>query len=98
MSAYRDKKLLELCRELPCQCCGRNNGTVVAAHSNQIKDGKGIGIKAPDYRVAALCHECHFEVDNGNKLSKEEKCEIWDAAHRATIGYMFEHGMIGVLK
>jgi CRISPR/Cas system-associated protein Cas10 (large subunit of type III CRISPR-Cas system) len=98
MAQYRDKRLLELCRELPCQICGRQNGTIVAAHSNQIKDGKGTGIKAPDYRVAALCNECHFEVDNGNKLSKEEKRELWDAAHKSTIGYMFEHKMIGVLK
>jgi hypothetical protein len=51
---YRNKKLLEACREMPCQHCGSEDGTVVAAHSNQLRDGKGRGIKAHDYRVAAL--------------------------------------------
>ena len=95
---YRNKKLLELCRELPCQVCGRIDGTVCAAHSNQLRDGKGTSIKAHDYRVAAMCVNCHHSIDNGNNLSKDERREIWELAHRLTIGYMFEHDMIGVLK
>jgi hypothetical protein len=50
----RSKKLLEACREIPCQLCGAQDGTVVAAHSNQAKHGKGRGIKASDEFVAAL--------------------------------------------
>ena len=38
---YRNKKLLEVVREAPCMHCGAQDGTVVAAHSNQLKDGKG---------------------------------------------------------
>jgi len=63
--------------------CGIQDGTVVAAHSNQSKHGKGRGIKASDQYVAALCHRCHFEVDQG-KGTREEKNAIWDEAHRLT--------------
>ena len=69
---YRNKKLLEIVRESPCQCCGRKDGTIVAAHSNQQRDGKGTSIKAHDYRIAALCYRCHHELDAGIKLTKEQ--------------------------
>ena len=36
----RSKALLEACREIPCQHCHRDDGTVVAAHSNQARHGK----------------------------------------------------------
>lgn len=91
---YRNKKLLEVVRKSPCQHCGNQNGTVVAAHSNQLRDGKGRGIKAHDYRIAALCYDCHMELDQGNKLSKQERVEIWDEAHRKTIGWLFENDLL----
>jgi hypothetical protein len=91
---YRNKKLLELIRVIPCQHCGLQDGTVVAAHSNQLRDGKGRGIKAHDYRVAALCYRCHSELDQGNKLTREERVQMWEEAHRNTIGWLFEHDML----
>ena len=87
---YRNQKLLEAVRACPCQHCGREDGTVVAAHSNQLRDGKGRGLKAHDYRIAALCFTCHANVDQG-MLSREEKREIWEEAHRKTIGWLFEN-------
>jgi hypothetical protein len=89
---YRNKKLLELVRQCPCQTCGTQDGTVVAAHSNQLRDGKGRGIKAHDYRIAALCYRCHMELDQGTKMTKAERTESWDEAHRGTIGWLFENG------
>jgi len=91
---YRNKRLLELLRESPCQHCGRRDGTIVAAHSNQLRDGKGRGIKAHDYRAAALCYSCHMELDQGSKLSKDERVELWEDAHRKTIGWLFENDHI----
>lgn len=91
---YRNKALLEAVREAPCMHCGTQNGTVVAAHSNQLRDGKGRGIKAPDYRIAAMCFTCHHELDQGNKLSKAERVNMWDEAHRATIGWLFENDIL----
>jgi hypothetical protein len=93
---YRNRKLLDLARELPCQHCGVSDGTVVAAHSNQLRDGKGRGIKAHDYRIASLCFRCHAELDQGATMSKQERVEMWEEAHRKTIGLFFELGLIAV--
>jgi hypothetical protein len=87
---YRNKKLLEIVRESPCQNCGAMDGTVVAAHSNQLRDGKGRSLKAYDYRIAALCYTCHMELDQGSKMSKAERVEMWEEAHRNTIGWLFD--------
>jgi hypothetical protein len=65
---------------------------VVAAHSNQQRDGKGMGIKAHDYRIAALCYNCHTDIDQGQRLNKEERKAVWDEAHRRTIGWLFDRG------
>ena len=81
-------------RELPCMSCGIQNGTIVACHSNQSKHGKGMGIKAPDSLVAALCSTCHYELDNGRKLSKEERRHLWDQAYIKTMQYLIEHEML----
>lgn len=89
---YRNQKLLEAVRDSPCQMCGAMDGTVVAAHSNQLRDGKGRSIKAHDYRIAALCYTCHTGIDQGKDLSKEERVTFWEMAHRKTIGWLFENG------
>jgi hypothetical protein len=91
---YRNRKLLDAARQLPCQHCGIQDGTIVAAHSNQLRDGKGRGLKALDYRIAALCFGCHSTLDQGTKLSKSERIEMWEDAHRKTIGEFFEKGII----
>jgi hypothetical protein len=66
----------------------------VAAHSNQLRDGKGRSIKAHDYRIASLCYRCHSELDQGAKMSKQERLEMWEEAHRKTIGLLFERCII----
>lgn len=95
---YRNQKLLEAVRESPCQHCGVNDGTVCAAHSNQLRDGKGRGLKAHDYRIASLCFKCHSELDQGRDLSREERVNMWENAHRATVGWLFENDIIGLKK
>ena len=93
---YRNPKLLQAVRQLPCANCGAEDGTVCAAHSNSLADGKGRSMKAADYRVAALCFRCHMELDQGTKLSKDERRELFESAHRATIGQLFERGILQV--
>lgn len=88
----RDKRILEFCRTLPCQSCGVQDGTVVAAHSNQLMHGKGRGIKASDQYVAALCHQCHYEVDQGRSC-KQTKQWIWNEAHERTKGQLEAAGL-----
>ena len=91
---YRNKALLESVRKAPCQLCGAQDGTVVAAHSNQQRDGKGTGIKASDAAIAALCYNCHTMIDQGSKLSKKERFDIWELAHRKTMRWLIENEVL----
>ena len=79
----RDKALLKRVAQLDCQHCGSGE-MVQAAHSNW-GGGKGRGIKADDNLVAALCLKCHWEVDQGAKLSKQQRQQMWQNAHEKTI-------------
>ena len=93
---YRNKQLLEIVRQSPCQNCGSQDGTVCAAHSNQLRDGKGRSLKAHDFRIAALCFRCHSNLDQGYQMSKEERIELWEEAHRKTIAWLFENDHLTV--
>ena len=99
---YRDRRLLDAVRELPCTwplphlCESGHEGPCEPAHSNQQRDGKGTSIKAHDYRVAALCHRAHEICDQGKHLTKEQRREAWDEAHRKTMGLLFERGIVRV--
>jgi hypothetical protein len=95
---YRNQKLLEAVRESPCQHCGVSDQTISAAHSNQLRDGKGRGLKAHDYRIAALCFKCHSELDQGKDRSRQERLNMFEDAHRATVGWLFENDIIGLKK
>ncbi|MGZ5081546.1 MAG: DUF968 domain-containing protein [Usitatibacter sp.] len=61
---YENPRLLREAGAASCVMCGANDGTVVAAHSNQGEHGKGKGLKAHDIYVAYLCHRCHAYVDH----------------------------------
>jgi len=92
---YRNKKLLDAAKDSPqCFGCGLpNDGTVVAAHSNQQRDGKGMGHKAHDCRVAYLCRECHDILDK-SPLPRHAKQEIFEEAWRRTVLHWFETGVV----
>lgn len=95
---YRDAKLLQAAKDAPAcfGCQATNVGQVVAAHSNQLRDGKGRGLKADDFRIAFLCDTCHKEMDQGVKMTRQERVEFWELAHRNTIGWLFKSGRIVV--
>jgi predicted Fe-S protein YdhL (DUF1289 family) len=81
-----DKHLADMCHGQDCYAqiqdlCRNNRETVVPMHSNQLKHGKGKGIKAPDKMTCPGCDLCHHEIDQGNRFTKEEKFAIWDAAY-----------------
>jgi len=86
----RSKKLLKLVASLDCQACGSGH-MVQAAHTNW-GGGKGRGIKADDNLVAALCLKCHYEIDQGKDLSREERQEKWLHAHVATVARLCNTG------
>ena len=63
MSNWRSKKLTQSAKHESCVSCGADDGTIVWAHSNMLRHGKGTGIKAHDLFGAYLCHECHRTYD-----------------------------------
>lgn len=86
---YRNRKLLALAKEVPyCMGCRHpNDGTIVAAHRNE---GKGMGIKAPDWAIAFLCHDCHHYIDEG-KSPRSERRAIMDRSIVVTLGWIIEN-------
>ena len=85
----RSTKLLRLVASLECQVCGFPHSQ--AAHTNW-GSGKGRGIKGDDNAIAALCLKCHFEIDQGAHLSKQQRQEMWLKAHRKTISALVDAG------
>jgi len=82
----RSEKLMETYRLIPCQHCGRDDGTVCGAHSNWAVHGHGRSIKASDEFCASLCAACHVPIlDQGSHLSRFERQMMWWRAHVKTI-------------
>jgi hypothetical protein len=95
-TAADEKRLYGHVAGLPCQRpgCEGDCGPVQVAHSNQLRDGKGRGLKAYPWRIAAMGVRCHVEIDSGHRLSKEERREQFDEAHRRTMGELFRLGLV----
>jgi hypothetical protein len=89
---YRSTKHLKNVASLPCQNCYIEDQTQ-AAHSNWAEHGKGRGIKASDEFTAALCQPCHTELDQGAKLSKEQRRMLWDLAYYRTVSRLKGQGL-----
>jgi hypothetical protein len=89
----RSKALLEACRLIPCQHSGVSDGTVCAAHSNALSHGKARGVKADDNRVAALSYAVHSMIDQGSRLTKSEREELWWQAHVKTVRELLKRGL-----
>lgn len=70
---------------MDCQHCGADDGTIVMAHSNH--HDKGMGTKASDCYVAALCFYCHNIVDGRTlpNMTQLLRDAIWQASHKNTI-------------
>ena len=107
MSNYRNPRLLtrikkaSLAGGLPCfwplphGCTRYMPGSVVYAHSNQLRDGKARGMKAHDSRIALLCFGAHQDCDQGQS-SKATKFAAWDLACLRTYWWMLEQGILVV--
>lgn len=83
---YRNALVLREAQHNRCQYCGADDGTTVAAHSNQQRHGKGMGIKAHDCFVAYLCFRCHSWIDQGcDGAGGAHRASAWDLAHKRSI-------------
>lgn len=67
---------------------------VEAAHRNE---DKGMGIKAHDCCTAALCRDCHREIDQGKDLSRGQRRAEIDRAIVLTLVALVQAGKVGVL-
>ena len=56
-----------------CEACGRNDGTIVAAHFNGITGGTGYRVKGV---VAGLCATCHDLVDRRGNWTNEARTKV----------------------
>lgn len=72
---FRSDAYLVLVRRLPCGVCDQK-GSTQAAHSNQLRFGKGKSIKASDAATFPLCGpgglNCHADHDQGGYISKQK--------------------------
>ena len=89
----RSKALMAAYRQIPCQHCGRDDGTVCGAHSNSGAMGKGRGIKADDNTCASLCHTCHAALDQGSHLSRDQRETMHTTAWRKTVRELHRRGL-----
>jgi uncharacterized protein with NRDE domain len=74
--------------------CGVDDNTIVAAHSNEQNDGKGIGKKSHDLFIAFLCQHCHHEYDYGKYLTREAKSMNFNSAMKKTWLRLYQKGLI----
>ena len=89
----RSPKLMKAYRAIPCQNCGRDDGTVCGAHANWGIFGKGKAMKAEDNRAASLCHVCHSELDQGSRLTAAGRIALWWGAHVRTVAELIARRM-----
>ncbi|MCX8674897.1 hypothetical protein J3U16_06290 [Gilliamella sp. B3023] len=47
---------------------------------------------------AALCNQCHYQIDNGKELTREERRTLLDKAIVLTVIQLARCGKIGVMK
>ena len=75
---WKSPKYLQWIREQPCYKCGKESEP---HHIIGVGSMSGMGIKAPDWAVMPLCHQCHAEIHATPDLWDEQ----WEMIVR-TIG------------
>ena len=108
---FRSRRLLDSARGQSCKVqlpgvCNHDPATVVAAHSNLLEHGSGIGLKSHDYFTAEACSACHDAIDGrswptnpdtGDRYTPEEIVNVFDKALARTLESRFERGVILVV-
>lgn len=96
---FRSRALLNLCYEFDCLlqiegvCTG---GTGEPCHANWPEHGKGMGMKAHDCYAVPGCRACHMALDQGSKLSGEQRKDIWHRAFWKFLAMLWNRGMLRV--
>jgi hypothetical protein len=78
--------------------CNHRTDTTVLCHSNQLKDGKGMGLKAPDTSAAYGCSACHDVLDGRVPrpagMSHEQMLERFEEAVLLTHQVLTRKGLL----
>lgn len=96
---YRNRKLLDLCHEIPCRAGFPHicNGPSVPAHSNEQAWGRGFSHKSHDFAVAAICPAAHDQIDGRHPgMDRETKAAEWTRAYISTQLYLWENAKVKV--
>lgn len=93
---YRNRDLLGVVHELCCVNCGAHG--VQAAHANLQEFGKGMGTKASDAAIMALCPACHYELDQGKTMTKAQRWDFQMECIAKTLVQLLERGLLEVPK
>ena len=72
-----------------CVRCGADG--IDWCHRNY---GKGMGMKVSPDQTAAMCRNCHYEIDNGKVFNREERRAIMDAAIVETHHRLYDAGLL----
>lgn len=89
-TTYRSEQWLAAVRSLPC-CVLCSTAGVQAAHRNE---GKGAAIKVDDCASAALCPDCHREIDQGKQMTREQRRSRLDRAIVLTVIELARRGLV----
>jgi hypothetical protein len=78
--------------------CNSDPATTCLCHSNELADGKGMGLKAPDTAAAFGCSACHDVLDGRRPrpawLSKDEVLAAFRAGIVLTHQFLRTKGLI----
>lgn len=93
---HRDRKLLDVARDAPCLLqLGPCSGQVVACHSDQLEDGRGVGHKSHDCLCVSGCVACHAKFTRAY-LGRAQYAEIHTKALKRYIVWMWTEGKVKV--
>jgi hypothetical protein len=98
---YRSRQHLDLIHDVPCMCRFVHGceGLSEPMHGNDLLLGRGASFKAPDWAVAAGCHDAHDYIDGRKGMwTKDEKRAEWWRAFVATQNWLFENRRLIVNK
>lgn len=78
--------------------CNRDPATTVLCHSNQLADGKGLGLKAPDTKACYGCSACHDVLDGRAPMpawmTRDQLLAIFTAAMVLTHSILKKKGLM----
>ena len=94
---YINNKIRDSAKGMECQftipgVCNYDSTTVVWVHSDQIRHGKGTGIKAHDIFGAYGCSACHAWYSG--PADREEKRDVFQLAYERSLVMLLKSGVL----